>query len=59
MLSSSSGISAMFFTRDGEIYSRLDQKSYSKLAMTPPERIAVQQSYNLLTAISLGGVRPI
>ena len=25
--------------------------------MTPPERIAVQQSYNLLTAISPGGVR--
>ena len=44
-----------------------DQKSYSNhtshttnhTAMTPPERIAVQQSYNLLTAISLGGVRPI
>ena len=45
-----------------------DQKSYSNYtashttnhtAMTPPERIAVQQSYNLLTAISLGGVRPL
>ena len=45
-----------------------DQKSYNNhtashttnhTTMTPPERIAVQQSYNLLTTISLGGVRPI
>ena len=45
-----------------------DQKSYNNhttshttnhTAMTPPERIAVQQSYNLLTTISLGGVRPL
>ena len=66
MLSSSSCISAMFFllnhvtkARDGEIYSR--QQSYSKSYNISynNERIAVQQSYNLLTAISLDGVRPL
>ena len=53
--------------RDDQIYSRskIIQQSYSKsyttnhTAMTPHERIAVQQSYNLLTAISPSGVRPL
>ena len=55
-----------FFTKSRDLFR--DQKSYSNhtashttnhTAMTPPEQIAVQQSYNLLTAISLGGVRPL
>ena len=47
------------FIRDQESYSNhTASHTTNHTAMTPPERIAVQQSYNLLTAISLGGVRP-